>query len=504
MFFLITNKLKNISRNSYWQNRVINSLLPDFLLVLILLINLIGSLIVLFKYDFPLGVDGFYYTVQITAFLEKGSFYYPTSTPVVLYLAVSLCKLGVEPVSAMKILSSLLYLVLILAVYLNIREATENKWTGLAGACIIAASVLRWSWIIEFVSNLGGIAFLLCGIYCLVKKSHNKVWLVPGVIFLIAAFFSHKSILPLFFLIFLSYAAFYVLAKSIGSRLFPVFLFFLISIGFLYPLIFTIYPFNSFFPTISENVSFNPNSPLFIKGYFEEKFILLILSPVSFFISLWNWKLSKNLALSNGQISILAIFVMFNPFLTHTEIIITIADRLLLLMHVQIAFLFAFTTHLIAVDKKSKILITASILVLLLLGNGNEIKGNDKRFLTQRQNLIINLEKFKETIPKQSVIIAPHGYQFLITSVLEIPSQRLLSNERYPVYWLIFGVPCDKADKKSTIVSIEGRLCTVIVENGNIKPVSIQDREFLFNINPHLKRLNEEQKERLIPLEANE
>ncbi|HYP49991.1 MAG TPA: hypothetical protein VEQ34_03560, partial [Pyrinomonadaceae bacterium] len=175
-----------------------------------------------------------------------------------------------------------------------------------------------------------------------------------------------------------------------------------------------------------------------------------------------------------------------------------------LLMHVQIAFLFAFTTHLIAVDKKSKILITASILVLLLLGNGNEIKGNDKRFLTQRQNLIINLEKFKETIPKQSVIIAPHGYQFLITSVLEIPSQRLLSNERYPVYWLIFGVPCDKADKKSTIVSIEGRLCTVIVENGNIKPVSIQDREFLFNINPHLKRLNEEQKERLIPLEANE
>ena len=384
-------------------------------------------------------------------------------------------------------------------IYLILSRVTDNKWTGLIGAGIVAVSVLRLIWIVEFVNNLGGVAFLLCGIYCLGEKSKNKIRFIVGGFFLILAFLSHKSILPLAILILFAFGALYLLDKSIGSKFFLYLLISLITMGFFYPLFFITIPSNHFFSFLSENVAVNPKYPLFIKGFFEEKFILSILAPLSFFVSLWKSRNNKQIALTNGTISILSLFVTLNPFLNHTEYIMTIPDRFALFMNIQIAFLLVFTLQLLSFDKTSKSIITVAILFLLILGNTNQTKGNDERFLLKRQNLIENLERFKEIIPKQSIIIAPHGYQFLLTSVLDIPSQRLLPKEESRIYWLIFGIPCNKVEKASAIVSIEGKFCTTILENEDVKPLSSKDKEIVSKLNPHFEKIDIELKEKLIP-----
>jgi hypothetical protein len=485
-----------------WETFVKDSVLITLLIALILIISFISNSIVLFKYDIPLGVDGFYYFLQVKTFLSEGSFYYPTYTPCILYLAVGLSKLGIEPSAAIKIISLLLYELLILAVYLITAQTTNNKLAGLIGASIVSTSALRLSWIVEFINNLGGITFLLYGIYCLGKNSKNKIWIVTGCFCLILAFLSHKSILPLTILIFFAYTVFKLFIKSLGSPYYLVLLFLFISTGFFYPLFFRLIFSDGIFLSLQENIAVSAKFPLFVKGFFEEKFILCILSPISFFASLRKSKINKNLALINGTISILTLFVTLNPFLNYTENLMTIPDRFLLFMHIEIAFLLAFTTEFTVTDKVSKIIITGVVLVLLLLGTRNFIKGNDDGFLTHRQNLIKNLEEFKEITPKQSLIIAQHGDQFLLTSILDIPSQRLLpeeNKENSQIYWLIDGVPCNKIKKKSAILSVDGRLCTTILKNGDVEPISSQDKEILLSLNPHVKRLNKDQTESIIP-----
>lgn len=486
----VSNYLKSFQKNH---------LIVVYILTILLFGCFFNNLAVLFKYDFPLGVDGYYYIIQIETFLEKGEFYYPTKTPVILYLAVGLSSLGIESTTAMKIISSLLYVILILAIYLILSRLTDNKWTGLIGAGIVAVSVLRLIWIVEFVNNLGGVAFLFCGIYCLGEKSKNKIWFVIGGVFLILAFLSHKSILPLAILILFAYGVFYLLFKSIGTKFFPYLLIFLVIAGFFYPLFFTVIFSNPILSFLSENVAVNPKFPLSVRGFFEEKFILCILAPLSLFVSLWNSKEKNQIALFNGAISILSVFITLNPFLSYTEHIMTVPDRLSQLMAIQISFLLAFTTHLLNYDKILKSIITVSILFFLVLGNTNQTKGSDDRFLLQRQNLIENLERFKGIFSNQSIIIAPHGYQFLLTSVLRISSQNTLPKEESRIYWLIFGVPCSNIENPSTIVSIEGKVCTAILENGGVKPVSVQEKLMISKFNPHYDRMDYKLKEKLIP-----
>jgi hypothetical protein len=489
-----------MNESGFWGNFRQKYLTGAIALSLFLPACFIFNLTFLFKHDIPFGVDGFYYIIQIKNFLGEGVFYYPTYTPAVLYMAVGISSLGIEPAAAMKILSALLYIVLILAVYLIIKRATDDRWLGFIGALIVEASVLRLSWIIEFVSNLGGITFLFCAIYCLRRKNKNRIWRLAGFCFLIVAVISHKAILPLILLILTVYGAFILLGKFYGSPFFWIFLILLILTGEFYPLILAAISAKGIFPFLSENISVNPGFPLFIKGFFEEKFILCILSPAAFFVSLRKLKSDKNLASVNGAIAFLTIFITLNPFLNHTENIMTIPDRLVILMHLQIAFLLTFTMRLLVLDKTYKLVLTAAVLVLLLIGNNNA-KERYEAFLTRRQNLVTNLAKFKDTISKESVIIAPHGYQFLLTSILDVPSQRLLPEENARIYWLVFGVSCDKLEKKSLIILVEGKTCTAILENGDIKPLSMEEKTHLLNSNPHIQRISEELQQKLIPVE---
>ncbi len=138
-----------------------------------------------------------------------------------------------------------------------------------------------------------------------------------------------------------------------------------------------------------------------------------------------------------------------------------------------------------------------------MLGNVRTGRNNEK-FLSKRQNFIESLAKFKGTFSNQSIIIAPHGYQFLLTSVLRIPSQNTLPKEESRIYWLIFGVPCNNIENPSTIISNEGKVCTVILENGGVKPVSVKEKLMISKFNSHYERIDYELKEKLIPTQKNE
>lgn len=472
----------------------------DFAFITIVLAgSFIVNSVLLFKYDFPLGIDGYYYLVQVKSLLSEGSLYYPTNFPAVLYLAAGISRLVIEPVIAIKILSLLFYSVFTVSIFLIIGNLTNERKLGFIAAFIVIVSVLRASWVIEFINNLSGVAFLFFGIFCFIKSSQNKVWLILAICSLIFACFCHKSILPLTILIFLCYVVFYRFGELNVSPV--IYGFLVISITVFLLLVFFLTFQTNILPSFSKDIFSNePAFPLLIKGFFEEKFILTFLSPLGIFIGILQFKNQKTLCSIIITTCMLTIFITLNPFLHHTPELMTIPDRLSLLMPVQIALIFCLLLKLSNFDYIVKMALSGFIFFLLLIGNNQVTKGRDENFLMQRQTLIKSLAEAKLSFPKDSIIIAPHGYQFALTYTLGISSQQNMPKNEKQTFWLIFGVPCEKS-KEPVFILPQGTICTVIADKNKIETLTSAERQLLLKLNPFFAAMSEDFIEQILPLE---
>jgi hypothetical protein len=45
---------------------------------------------ILFQYSEAVGVDGYYYVIQVNEFVDNGKFYFPTRTPAILFFFITL------------------------------------------------------------------------------------------------------------------------------------------------------------------------------------------------------------------------------------------------------------------------------------------------------------------------------------------------------------------------------------------------------------------------------
>ena len=67
-----------MNERSYLSSVTNGQLLVPLFLVFLVIASLATNLSVLFRYDVPLGVDGYYYILQIENFLSYGFLYFPT------------------------------------------------------------------------------------------------------------------------------------------------------------------------------------------------------------------------------------------------------------------------------------------------------------------------------------------------------------------------------------------------------------------------------------------
>ncbi|HET8671562.1 MAG TPA: hypothetical protein VFM05_13305, partial [Candidatus Saccharimonadales bacterium] len=80
----------------------------------------------LMRYDVPIGIDGYYYVIQVKSYLENGRFYYPTHTPIVLYMMSLLANLIGNIVTAVKVTSIFLQIGLSLALFVLMTWITKS------------------------------------------------------------------------------------------------------------------------------------------------------------------------------------------------------------------------------------------------------------------------------------------------------------------------------------------------------------------------------------------
>lgn len=453
-------------------------------LVAILCVSSIRDGLLLTRYSIPVGVDGYYYLVQIRSLLENGVLYYPSKTPLVLHVISGVARIGGNPLIAIKLTSIVFHGALTAALFVLLRSLTGSRWFGLLASVVSVVSVAHLTWISEFINQLGGITFGLWALASLVTNRKSKArWpLAAGL--LAASFFSHRSMVLIVFTVIVLILILW-LAWEVWPSRFPLLrTAIVVCVLACLPLVALIQP--VFGSQLKESVSLVPQLPL-TPDWFEEQMALLFLAPFALYLVVTQSPGSRLARYTIGTSALFALLFTLNPFLTHKGNLTTITERLDLLAYLEIAILLPGVVWLVK-TRSVALTISSCVLALLLLGNKTLPIGVQAGFLDRRETLLRNLSEGQPEIPQGSIIIAPHGDQFLATFVTRVPAQNKISaaGPSQEVFWLLLGTPCQINEAQKSEGPADA--CSLMVSEKRPLFVTNLEKSHVLSQNPHLRQ----------------
>ncbi len=461
----------------------------------------------LFKYPFAVGVDGYYYILQIDALQNHGRFYFSTHTPLVLYALTVVSYFTGNSVLAVKISSIALHLVLCLGIFAIIASATRSLWLGVLGSVLAVASGAHFYMIAEYVSNLGALAFLSWGGWCVIRafQTRSKLWIILSLACLVAASFSHRSA----FAIALVIAVSAILVRSLITtelsgrrRRFAA----AATVLFLWcaPAILALQPFIQLPSWIDRELLIVPRIPI-SQAAVAEQIILLAISPATLILILLD-KVevqSKIARIVFGSIALWSLLVTINPFLNNKGAM-GFTWRLSTLAYLQVAILVPGLIWLIFPLRHEASILIAAFVLPLLIGSARYSRpyGMRPEYLAARAELLRRLPFYRQQLGQSPLVISPHGEQFIVTSTLGIPSQqRWPDDDRYqPIYWLLHHIAPRFLTMPMVVLEKEPEGSYTLLARDDIVQQQLQtltdvERKRLFADNPHLyEYLNQQTK----------
>src|SRR6267378_3983743 len=115
-------------------------LLPVVTLLVLLSATTYRDARLLFAHQVAVGVDGYYYVLQVDHIRSDGHPYFSTPTPLILYFLAGLSGLTNDAISAVKSGSLVLHALLSLGLYALIAKSTRIPWFGVLGAGLTTLS----------------------------------------------------------------------------------------------------------------------------------------------------------------------------------------------------------------------------------------------------------------------------------------------------------------------------------------------------------------------------
>src|SRR6266567_1673134 len=465
--------------------------LPLLVLVLLVSASAIRDAIILFHYQTAVGVNGYYYVLQVSQIANTGKPYYPTHFPVQLYCLTAAFVLLRNAVVTVKMWGIFLQSVLGIAVFGVLKRATGSGLFGLLGLAITVIPRSRFYSSIEYINQLGAMALLVASGWAILTVSINRR-LRAGMIVaapLISALASHKSILV--FALILSACV----AILLGWRQGPIPRLLAgcgaILLWFGPALALTMHPIG--LPeSIAAQVSWQPHFPLDSQLWPEELMVGIAALGILTFIVLNRTQLTR-FHIVFGSLALWSVVVTLNPFFNSATMLSSVAGRSRIFSYVQIALLLPGLIWLVASKSgEAAVYVLAAFFPLILISALAPFPyGLQASYLAKRAHLIHALPLHLTEIPQHSIVVAPHGDQFVITATVGLASQQTLPNhpDSTEIYWLLSHVE-DRALSARSIVLTNDNSATVLINSrvlGALLPAMDPVERFsLYRANPHL------------------
>lgn len=361
-----------------------------------------------------------------------------------------------------------------------LHSLTKNYLLAALGIFLVAFSILHLYFLSEFLNNLGALVFLIWGAFGIIKtiETKKKIWFCFASLLLLAAIFSHRSIIWLIVSAFVIVLFTHFWLKY-SER---IIIFGLTFLGLLFfPLILAWQTIFDLPVRFLGELSKYPQNPFHSLVLMESSMLLIVGVSVFLILYLKPQILRENFTgLILVSISVWSFLFTLNLFLNHQKGISGVVVRLDTLAFLQIAIAIPLLFHILfSYSKKFTFTIAALFFPLLILRWFVPFPvGLRTEYLQERENLIRELPSMRSQICEKPFIVARHGEQFLVTAILQIPSQQKpsIETEYQCVYWLI--------QENDNFALIEDSQLRKIFESLNKE--EIQNR---ISANPHLREL---------------
>ncbi|HKV27312.1 MAG TPA: hypothetical protein VJN90_03425 [Candidatus Acidoferrales bacterium] len=413
---------------------------PWIMLSALLLGSLLYDGIHLVKYQAAVGLDGYYYALQIRQLLQHHALYFPARDPFVFYLMAGVSRLIHDPIAASKYTAISLDAVLIVGMFFLVAIITESAWLGLLAGLLSISSALHFYFVGEYIKNLATLAFLMWLTISVIayRRSKRKLYIFISGLLAFAALFSHIS--ALFLLVFagIFFLALRFLTEGWSKALI------IGTLGLLWfaPVLLLWQPIIQIPQLLNREFLPSGSFPIQTVGW-SDKTILFLVAP--FMLALlvgYRKELGRSpLLYVGGVAAIWTVLITLNPFLNHNRGSAQITGRLDELSYLQVAILIPCLLK-IGLIARTKILtlFSAALLPLLLVAALAPLpRGLQPEYLQERTVLVKSLSAKHNMIEKNAVVLAPHGDEFLITYMTGAESTHVWSNTDLPSHalWLL-------------------------------------------------------------------
>lgn len=356
---------------------------------------------------------------------------------------------------------------LYLGIGLVVSAISKSRWPALAAIVIASLSGLHRYLLVEYLNQLMATAFLVFTVFFFVKfRDYGKRSSLLGAIAsaLIAAG-SHRSTLPI-----LATACWSLLLCQAYARYFAgggwrrlVFLL-AVLLTVLAPLGLVVLSSRAYMPIeVQNNLLLIPEFPL-RHSTLPEMILLAVVCPLCFWVYLPRVESGQILTAEIASISIavFSLIVTLNPFLSSELGFTSLGGRMRVLSFVQLSILIPCLVRGIVNrfdnPKLARLAVSLLGVVVAVFMTWSYLlpvpRGAQRDFLENRARLIAALKEKKGLIEPNSVVVANHGQQFLVSAVTGFRSQ-----QRYPesesgdaVYWLSERVPTTLSDDSMIVL----------------------------------------------------
>jgi len=449
--------------------------IAELLVSAILIIGIIETLTrdarLLFSFPIPVGTDGFYYLNQIESIRSTGELCYPSVSPLLLYMFGLLSRASVYPVLTIKAGALFLLGSLLIAAGRFVTILTGERFFGLVAAAFVLASNTHLYFIVEFLNNLAALSLLILGAGSLLKAR-----VLTGSILIALAAATHSSV-PL------------VISTAIVLAL--------IAIGCTNPGVIAPTVALAWAATPFTNFAHSVTNPL--QGVVR---LDVLVAAVSSLVSLALFSFASDVPLRRrtaarifALVSSIATFaITLNPFLDRTTGIESIGGRVSLLAHLQTGMVLPVIVFAFGLRRWASVSIClGAFLAISLLNFGRPLPaGISPSELARKTQLMNTLRNWH--LASDSLVIADHGDQFLVSHVLRInsTSRSAPEQDKTKVWWLLRGP--EHALQNLASLTNSGRRGSdcVMVEDSKLRTafgtLSSRDQFVVLAANPHLRK----------------
>jgi hypothetical protein len=474
----------------------VTRLAPLASLIALLGIAVTIDLTSLLRYRGAVGVDGYYYVLQVSELLNHGQLYYPHKTPFIFFLLSSIASLVGSSVLGIKIGSVLLHAVLTVGTFAVVSQLGNSRWLGFLGGVLAAFSGLHRYMISEFINYLGAIALMVtCGWLALrAIQSKRRVLAIFSLACFLGAIMSHKAVLPICLALVLLMLP-VKLMLSARSPWHSIVALLVLVLLFVTPWAVASQSLFELPPLLRAELLNYPALPFSHTGW-AEKLMLLIAAPGVLLLTFFQKDIrnSKTCVL----LCVLAswsLLVTLNPFLAHSAGWSGIAVRLSGLAYLQVAFLVPGLLWLLLTIRAVSTWYVMSLIAPLVFASfaADRPSGMQPHYMFNREQIISGLPLHVSKLGQSPMIVAEHGTQFVVTFASGIPAQQRLpqNSEGKTVYWLLLGINQEMLDPSMIVLGQSaGGSFIVLVQSDNLKQIaqtiSEGGRLRLFGVNRHL------------------